>query len=73
MNKTIRIELELEIDEDSMENLLTKIRKKLIEIDVTSGVRLVTTWEFNKRRGIWLTYGWGFGKGRTQIWVPLVK
>lgn len=71
MNKTIKIELELEIDENGMDELLAKIREKLIDMDETKGIRLVTTWEFNKKRGIWLTYGWGFGKGRTQQWVPL--
>lgn len=73
MNKTLKVEIEIETDEENIDNILDKIRTKLIEIDKIEGIGLLTTWEYHKGRGIWLTYGWGYGKqkDKTRIWVPL--
>ena len=73
MNKTLRVEIEIETDKGDVNNMLDRVRTKLIEINEMEGIGLVTTWEYHKGRGNWLTYGWGYGKtvGKTQIWVPL--
>jgi len=71
MNKTLKVEIEIETDKGNVNNILDKVRTKLIEIDTTEGIGLVTVWEYHKDRGIWLTYGWGVDKHKTQIWVPL--
>lgn len=73
MNKTLKVEIELQVDTSHMKSLLLDIRQKLIGIENMSGVNLVTVWEFNRDRGIWLTYGWGFGEGSTELWMPLKK
>lgn len=71
MNENIKVEITISSDVGNMQNILKEIRVKLIEIGAIKGVINVTTWQFNKDRGLWLSYGWGTGKGSTQIWVPL--
>jgi len=71
MNKTLKLEIKIEIDKGNVNDVLDKVRSKVIEIDDIEGVRLVTVWEYHKGRGIWLTYGWGVDDHKTQIWVPL--
>jgi len=73
MNETIKVELEIQTDADNIKSTLKKIRAKLIEVQAMDEIRNVTTWQFNRDRGIWLTYGWGIGKGSTEIWVPLQR
>lgn len=71
MNETLRVEIDIDTDIDRTKGVLKEIRAKLIEMKAVKGISCVTAWQFNKRRGIWLTYGWGIGKGSTEIWVPL--
>ena len=71
MNKTLKVEIEMECDQSRMEDVLFTLRKRFVNIKETQGVRLVTVREFNKDRGVWLTYGWGNGMNKTQIWNPL--
>ena len=71
MRETLRVEIDIDTDITHIKGVLKEMRAKLIEIKAVKGVSCVTTWQFNKRRGIWLTYGWGIGKGSTEIWVPL--
>ena len=59
MKKTLKIEIEMECDKSRMNDILFTLRKRLVNIEQTIGVRLVTVWEFNHSRGVWLTYGWG--------------
>ena len=71
MNKTLKVEIEMECDTSKMDSVLFSLREYFSIIERTGGVRLVTVKEFNKDRGVWLTYGWGNGKDKTQIWMPL--
>ena len=71
MNETLRVEIDLEVDASKMKKLLRDVRSRLAEIYVIEGISCVTAKQFNKRRGIWLTYGWGVGEGNTEIWMPL--
>ncbi len=71
MNKTLKMEIEIESDKSHMDSILSSLRQYFSSIEQTVGVRLVTVWEFNKSRGVWLTYGWGNGADKTQIWMPL--
>ena len=71
MNKTLKMEIEIEGDKSIIDSILSSLREHFSNIEQTIGVRLVTVWEFNHSRGVWLTYGWGNGDDKTQIWMPL--
>lgn len=71
MKETLRVEIDIDTDITHINGVLKEIRAKLIETKAIKGISCVTTWQFNRKRGIWLTYGWGIGKGSTEIWVPL--
>jgi len=70
MNKKLRVEVEVEVDKDSMNDVLTAIRAVLIQLQDISGVRLVEPKQFNSERG-WLSFGWKTTIDTTEIWIPL--
>ena len=70
MNKKLKVEIEIDVDESFISHTFDEIRKELIKIENIEGVRLVETKQYNKERG-WLSYGWKSRIDVTQIWVPL--
>ena len=73
MNETIKVDIVISTDVDDIKRVLNEIRAKLMEIRAIKGITCVTAKQFNKNRGNWLTYGWGIGKGSTEIWMPLER
>jgi len=70
MNKKLKVEIEIDVDESFISYTFDEIRKELIKIENIKGVRLVETKQYNRERG-WLSYGWHTTIDATQIWVPL--
>jgi len=70
MNKKLRIEIEVEVDKDSMNGVLATIRAVLIQLQDMPGVGLIEPKQFNKERG-WLSFGWKTTIDKTEIWIPL--
>ena len=73
MNETLKVDIDISTDISDKKRVLNEIRAKLMEIKAIKGITCVTAKQFNKDRGNWNTYGWGMGKGSTEIWIPLER